>query len=282
VTAAISVAGIRLSFKSKIRSGKAGVRKSCREFQGKSRRNLLWKAANCQNFKPSVMAVCTYHGVMQDGKQSKSHLNHYFVCFRRDWPGHKYLWVAEFQRRGALHFHIFVDIQQADVEEFHDWHVKTWVRVSDQAGDGLAVRHAAYAERLRKPHAVIWYCLKEAAKRCQKEFPPGVDSIGRWWGTSRSVRVLDVIPLFIEDKFIPLVRAELAKHFRPNHWWGRFTLCRRDVWLSVTRAVCRIAESCAAEVKPKYRIRNTERENNARLLFAYTHCADFSTELHKS
>lgn len=73
----------------------------------------------------------TYPLVWADDKLSKIHLDHFLKRIKRKIPNYIYVWVAERQRRGAIHYHIlspdFVDkeiINKAWSEIVSKWYKK--------------------------------------------------------------------------------------------------------------------------------------------------------------
>lgn len=238
MTVATYPAGIQIRFDFKSRISTRGDRAQCRSFSRRSKQNLLWRTANDTKFRPTFMLVCTYHGIVQSGKRAKADLNRYLVQFRRKFPLVKYLWIAEFQRRGSLHFHIFVDVPLTETYRLTFWHWKLWTTAScvpdaDRAG----LLHCAWSEALRVAHAVVWYCMKECAKQFQKVLPVGVQGIGRWWGMSRSITKALAEKIYEIKSYlqVPWVEELVEKYFRTDgeltklsgRWlaFGREKLC---------------------------------------------------------
>ena len=82
----------------------------------KNRREVLYKARNniirLANCNPDLCTfiTLTYANKMQDIKQSKADLANSIKLLRKFWPDIKYLYVLEFQRRGAIHYHMLCNI----------------------------------------------------------------------------------------------------------------------------------------------------------------------------
>lgn len=151
-----------------------------------------------------LFLTLTYHCEMQDGAKAKRDLNAFLQMVRRRrrvWGVSHYVWVAEFQRRGSLHFHVWLRFKGGDETKWNGvgWILsRHWLRSSNQDTDSDArlvhlggwlsngrMREETAWELVRKPHAVGAYALKYARKKEQKELPEGLEGIGRWWGTCR-------------------------------------------------------------------------------------------------
>ena len=85
-----------------------GPRQNIFQFSDSSRRRLLHVCRNSGHHIKSQYCL-TYHETWpQDGKEVKAKLNHFITCYKRAFGADsKYLWVLEFQRRGAPHIHFF-------------------------------------------------------------------------------------------------------------------------------------------------------------------------------
>ena len=81
------------------------------------RRETLYKARNniiriiSYNEDRQTFITLTYEDNMQDLKQSKKYINYFFKKLTKGYPGLKYVYVLEFQERGAIHYHILCSIQ---------------------------------------------------------------------------------------------------------------------------------------------------------------------------
>jgi len=76
-------------------------------FSRKSRRRLLeFLARTVDNGKPRVFLTLTYPSNMTDAKTGKQHLRAFLERVRRRYPRASALWRIEYQKRGAVHFHL--------------------------------------------------------------------------------------------------------------------------------------------------------------------------------
>lgn len=83
----------------------------------KNRKTTLNKARNniirLVNSNPDMQTfiTLTYKENMQDLSKSKKHVNYFFKKLSKDNPNLKYLYVLEYQERGAIHYHILCNLK---------------------------------------------------------------------------------------------------------------------------------------------------------------------------
>ena len=125
--------------------------------------------------------------------------------------GKNYVWVREFTKKGAVHFHIFSDYKQTSNDEVDKAESKRWSkwwarmtrrRTGDimgldrqyalmELGNGRDFIGCVRVERLRDD-AAGRYAGKEGAKRFQKIAPEGWTRAGRWWANNRALKCTPV------------------------------------------------------------------------------------------
>jgi len=88
----------------------------------------------------------------------------------------------EFQKRGAPHFHVFLN-GRVNKEALRDF----WYKIAHK-GDKYNGMAAIKVEKVRKPWAAGCYAAKYAKKAEQKTVPPEYHDVGRFWGTFGGVR----------------------------------------------------------------------------------------------
>lgn len=148
------------------------------------------------------------------GKIAKKHLNHFLIATKRNFGPHEYVWVLEFQERGAVHFHIATTLAPpSDLER--ELFALTWQRIStpyswmycqlDKVGNLLlrgqtlltdkAVFDSHMSkkawENVRRGDKLHGYFAKYANKLRQKEVPCWYSDVGRFWGASKGVALPD-------------------------------------------------------------------------------------------
>ena len=101
-----------------------GVRGEIVNFSRAARARLAFIVSETDvNFKTFV--TLTYpEKYTRDGKEVKKHLNRWLSMLRYRHAGIEYLWFLEFQRRGAPHVHIMLDIELGENDAEHV--VKKW------------------------------------------------------------------------------------------------------------------------------------------------------------
>lgn len=72
-------------------------------------RNNIIRLAN-SNPDLTTFITLTYKENFKDLKKSKSHLNYFFKKLMKYYKGLKYLYVLEFQERGAIHYHLLCNL----------------------------------------------------------------------------------------------------------------------------------------------------------------------------
>jgi hypothetical protein len=184
-------------------------RKPIQKWTKKSRTNMVSKFSSL-DYTPMfekenpipVMITLTYPGdwltVAPSAKASKAHLTSFRKRFERRF-GIKLqaLWRAEFQRRGAVHFHLFC-VSPVPVIEFREWVAKTWAAVVKHPDPEQRRRHRiagtavdiALGSTKESPKRIAIYFAKHSspnigAKEYQNQ-PPiewiEAGSVGRFWG----------------------------------------------------------------------------------------------------
>jgi hypothetical protein len=138
-----------------------------------------------------------------DGTVVKSHLNAMLTNLRRKIPRFDYLWILEFQKRGAPHIHLFTSynlpsplrpmtrIGRISKEvrvnwELQDWISERWFSIVG-SGDERHLRVGSAWEVIEKRDGMARYIAKEAYKTFQKEVPQDFRNVGRFWGASKGV-----------------------------------------------------------------------------------------------
>jgi hypothetical protein len=153
-------------------------------FSDKSRSRLRFAAVNAFPELISQLGL-TYHAAWPtNGRDAKRHL-HQFLCLLRRWsPGVRYLWLLEFQKRNAPHFHLFLTIPPDEVLRLRL--AQAWVTITGGTPEALKFhRH----ER----NWIAWqinngsYLCKYLDKEAQKSIPEGYFSFGRFWGHSSNL-----------------------------------------------------------------------------------------------
>jgi len=163
-------------------------------FSAHSRRRLRFRALNSFPALISQFGL-TYHDQWPtDGRESKRHLDAWLKALRRLIPGVGYLWLLEFQKRNAPHYHVFLTVPPD--EETRLKLADAWCRITSP-GDATALRF-----HQDRRNWIAWdmgsgsYLCKYLDKEAQKAVPLGYRRFGRFWGNSRGLEAEPVaVPL---------------------------------------------------------------------------------------
>jgi len=152
-------------------------------FSKKSRANLRFAAVNACPALISQFGL-TYHDQWPtDGREVKRHLNAWLTALRRIIPGVGYLWLLEFQKRNAPHFHVFLTVPPDPATRRRL--AEAWCRLTAD-GDAEALRfHDHPRNWIDWEMNTAGYLCKYLDKEAQKAVPGGYHSFGRFWGASR-------------------------------------------------------------------------------------------------
>lgn len=173
----------------------------------------------------SVMTLTYGQNYPMNGRETKKHLNNFLVASRRLWGAFEYVWVLEFQQRGAVHFHVATTLAPPTDAERHEFAL-VWTRISVPGdwlycelfdaggryipGQTLGCMLAGYMvhshhrswEPIKKLDGVGRYFAKYANKLRQKKPPSFYRDVGRFWGASRGVKMPDGEYLYGTDSQI--------------------------------------------------------------------------------
>lgn len=152
-------------------------------FSVKSRTRLQRVASESRDTLISQFGM-TYHNNVPDGKDAKMHLDRFMTWLRRQIKDLKYLWVHEFQSRGAAHYHLFLNTPPD--RDLQLEMAKKWVEITDgtQEQENL---HSSEDNWIDWDMGSGSYVAKYLGKHAQKVVPEGYGWVGRWWGSSRGL-----------------------------------------------------------------------------------------------
>jgi hypothetical protein len=181
-------------------------------FSAESRYRLLHLAKNCNTDFKSMITL-TYPATFPgDGMQVKFHLKMFKQWLSRECEGVRALWFLEFQKRGAPHFHMLVDIDLSDQGtltlkkrtgvrrgEKSDCYEtcqicearasEAWYRIVGST-DEKHLRAGVCWECLEDEDAALKYAAKHAAKCKQKLVPEKFLNVGRFWGKLGDIKLI--------------------------------------------------------------------------------------------
>ena len=154
-------------------------------FSSKSRSRLRFRAVNAFPQLISQLGLTYHNHWPTDGRKCKQHLDNFLRELRRILPDVNYLWIMEFQKRNAPHFHLFLTIPPD--RQIHEQLAQAWTRITSPDDTQALDFH-------RHPDNWIdWimnnanYLAKYLDKDAQKHIPTGYSNFGRFWGNSRTL-----------------------------------------------------------------------------------------------
>jgi hypothetical protein len=161
------------------------------EFSAASRKRLAFVASNTPIVFTAMVTLTYPAEYPRDGAQVKRDLGAFLDYVRRVYDGPPYLWFLEFQKRGAPHVHMLLDIAWPTdpdaVKRLRVGVAAAWYRIVG-SGDDRHFRAGTRTEKLRSPEGGARYAVKYAMKMRQKAVPPDYWHCGRFWGHSSDVR----------------------------------------------------------------------------------------------
>lgn len=165
-------------------------------FSSKSRSRLRFMAINAYPKLISQLGLTYHQDWPTSGRECKRHLNAFLVALRRILPNTNYLWMMEFQKRNAPHFHIF--LTTAPDPNLHHLLAVAWVGVSKSEHPAALAFHRDPRNWIDWDMGSANYLCKYLDKTAQKYVPEGYTNFGRFWGNSRQL-LSDPVVVPLED-----------------------------------------------------------------------------------
>lgn len=162
---------------------KRGTRKAIDHLSKRAQRGLRHAAVNAWPALVSQFCLTYHQNWPKDGRIVKKHLHCMIERLRYYRPDLRYLWILEFQERGAPHFHLF--LSEEPNRELQQFLASAWVDITDP-GNGQALNVHMHPKNFIK-----WdmgggtYVAKYLEKQSQKQVPEGFENVGRFYGASR-------------------------------------------------------------------------------------------------
>lgn len=142
-----------------------------------------------------------------DGLLVKKHFHK--LRMRLNYYEYRYIWVLEFQERGAPHFHMLID-KEITEEKLS----KMWYDIV-KSGDIKHLGHGVHVGKIRSKERMSHYFVKYLSKQEQKSVPEEYLNVGRFWGASRNLLECTVKKFYGNTEDI----RELKKQVRPMRRW---------------------------------------------------------------
>lgn len=174
---------VRLTYTQESKRPTSGGKKKQKMLSAKSVKRLAFYAQNTGVQFTDFLTLTYPRDFPTNGKEVKRHLNTFLSWLRSANSGLEYLWFLEFQKRGAPHFHIMVNVDM--VSRKKEVSIRWYETV--QSGDVKHLKAGTNTQRIRKSDGAARYTAKYASKQYQKVVPDDYRDVGRFWGCSSGV-----------------------------------------------------------------------------------------------
>jgi hypothetical protein len=178
------------------------TRGKVKKFSSKSLQRLAFYVAETTVEFKSILTLTFPSDFSRDGRRVKKDLQK-ALRFLPIVFGDKvnYVWVLEFQKRDAPHFHILIDQTVSTQEDFSlccMW-AEAVTGASSETREKIFFAHRDGAmQAIRTPDGAKRYLLKYTLKQETKFVPRSYRSVGRFWGMSGGVKNSVKKPLLIK------------------------------------------------------------------------------------
>jgi hypothetical protein len=205
---------------------RGGRRGSITSWTPGSRRRMVRALAECSLTGHGwSMLTLTYPGdwiaVAPSPEVAHEHLRSLQKRWERRFGRARGAWKLEFQRRGAPHFHLLIQLPAVALSVIRAWVARQWYEIVGshderhlRAGTSVDVSWRGWDG----PSAIARYFGKHGlwtTKEYQHDVPEAWDTSGRWWGLWNVDRVREVVQL--DDDAAVASRRLLRKWYRANH-----------------------------------------------------------------
>lgn len=148
------------------------------QFSKRSRSRMLQLTAqvNSSALERSVFVTLTYPSSLPMARSTyKRHFQSFLMRCRRRWPSFSAIWKLEFQKRGAVHWHLVI-LSTPFVSK--EWLSRTWYEIVG-SNDERHLRAGTNVQRCQSTRQALSYVAKYIAKLPEGETPAWE---GRFWG----------------------------------------------------------------------------------------------------
>jgi len=162
---------------------KEGVnRGEIQQFSKASERRLLFICRNSGHLIRSQIALTYHFNIPEDGKTVKKQLERLIKKLKREYGLVYYLWVLEFQERGAPHIHFFSSLPNDNIicRKIGEW----WNKITKESETHLRWQTDQRAMIEWKMVSGKYLSGQYLSKQKQKQVPENFKNVGRFWGAS--------------------------------------------------------------------------------------------------
>lgn len=157
----------------------APKRRAIAEFSRKSRLRLLKLVSRLEKTASGLFLTFTYRANMQDHTEAKKHLDLLLRWLKYNYPGGAFLWRMEYQKRGAIHFHVIAfNVNRVDLKQLTSY----W---QDLTGDDSYPDVETMHNRRKALYYVSKYVAKpeeNSAGFINEPYSEKTVFFGRFWG----------------------------------------------------------------------------------------------------
>lgn len=195
---------------SEIIKRRAAKRSKIIRFSKRSAKRLRHVIRNSENIWKTFITLTYPENFPCNGKETKKHLNAFLQYLRR--KGIKFVWVLEFQERGAPHYHIIASefIPKEELSE-------RWYKIVG-SGDEKHLKAGTQIQSIKSKRHLYGYLSNYIKKLDQKIPPKEFKNVGRFWGASRNILVFDMFQsighYYKLSRMIKLLRRWYKAHLR--------------------------------------------------------------------
>lgn len=187
--------------------GSGAVRGAIRGFTHQSRRRLDHFVRNTYDLWTGFVTLTYPADFPTNGREVKRHQQVFNKWLRRKKIA--YVWILEFQSRGAPHFHYMVSGWLDKNEVARRWtNIVNPIFPSERA---KMLSASTRVEGIKNPDQVGGYMGAYMSKLDQKSVPENYKSVGRFWGASRTILRVVVEAGGIQEKREPINPKKLYR-----------------------------------------------------------------------
>jgi len=200
-----------------------------------SRKRFLLKLVGVDLKKtPSSLITLTYHhGAGLDPQRWHADLRAFQARLFREWAAFEpsVIWSKEFQRRGAVHYHLLVFWKRRPIlAQVRHWTAHAWNEIAEPGDEqhahaGTSADHVKLEEKA-SAQKLLRYLAKYLTKGEQKELRD--EATGELMPTGRMWGVWGKVP-YVELATLELDEVSLAQFQRRVRRWGKHSAYLRQV-----------------------------------------------------
>lgn len=196
-----------LSHYSRIKKLKPTKRGTIKKFSFGSTKRLRFLLRNTSEQMEYEVGLTYPNEFPNDGLIVKGHFHR--LRMRLNYYGYKYIWILEFQGRGAPHFHMLLN-KEIEKEVL----ANMWFDIVG-SGDIKHLKRGVHVSAIRSKERMASYFATYLSKQDQKLVPEAFQNVGRFWGASRNLLDCTIKKFYGTPDDIQV----LKKQMRPIRRW---------------------------------------------------------------